>query len=467
MGRILLIEEELQDSINRLLSNQKTQVGLILGQVHEAKDFALHFARCPDPVDDEVEIETPCSSDDDVVIVKSKKNTKPQRSIESFELIDLKWVVEHARQVNRMLTGGIVVLGVYMFCTPDILAKNQAKLRQCLQQLQKKTEDNKWVRQSLPHTDRYLIHICASSRKITCRTIDFCDDQASPKPAEYRYQSFLSNWHTVSCFVDVNVKFNVPLSQEASKTEQKVMYACRKEVEDIWNAYATTEYKLVDETQMLENKKPGKGKSKLNTGQNIELLLFKKSNSSNSNRMINYDTANVEVKFVGSLCSKAFLNNKATYGDAVKAIKVDIIRSIFTRIELLCEEAEVNNLDQVDEWSLMSPARVFACFKKSNISFCDYVFKDESEADMIGRFSELLDLDLAQDDLVYLERSPDVSEVSMILRGERVNDQSEIASELSNSCHDAEPYDKKVYLVTTAAVATALFAVVIHFFYSE
>ena len=31
----------------------------------------------------------------------------------------------------------------------------------------------------------------------------------------------------------------------------------------------------------------------------------------------------------------------------------------------------------VDDWSLVSPTRVFTKFKNTPLDFCDYVFKDE------------------------------------------------------------------------------------------
>ena len=64
-----------------------------------------------------------------------------------------------------MLPGGLNITGVYIFSTPDFLNKNQAKLRQCINAVHKVTERNKFIRSALPHNDRILLHICASSRK--------------------------------------------------------------------------------------------------------------------------------------------------------------------------------------------------------------------------------------------------------------------------------------------------------------
>ena len=69
-----------------------------------------------------------------------------------------------------MLPGGLNIVGVYLFSTPDFLNKNQAKLRQCINAVHKVTERNKFIHSAIPHNDRILLHICASSRKYPFQT---------------------------------------------------------------------------------------------------------------------------------------------------------------------------------------------------------------------------------------------------------------------------------------------------------
>ena len=460
MGRTLLIEKELEDQVNVLVGPKVQEVGLVIGQLSHTKDYAIHLAKCPDPVDDEVEVEV-SSSDDDALVEKNNRKkilVKTGKSSVDSE-VDPKWIVEHARQVNRMLTGGMSVLGVYMISTQEAFGKNQIKLKQCLQVIQKRVENYKSLRTSLVHNEKYLLHICAASRKFSCRTIDTKDEQATLKPVEFRIQRFLDNWRCVTTCIDINVQCYVPLCQEVSRTEQKIVYACQKEIDSIWNSHASIGYKIIEEDELLD---ANKSKGKTVPGDEIDICLFKETSMDTNKVYVENDSVISQVKFVGSILAKAFLHPKATYGEAIKALKVDIIRSLLTRIELLCEEAEVNNLCHVDEWSLMSPARVFGPFKNYNLCFCDYIFKDESEEDSIGRFTELLNLKLPESKLLFPEQSPDASVASMILLGDKTVDHlSDVASEISNSCLD-EPRNKKV-LAIGVAVITALFAVTVHF----
>jgi len=463
MGRTLFVEESLEEYCSSYVGTEKQQVGLVLGQVSAAKDFAIHFARCPDPVEDEVEIEM-SSSDDDVVVISNKQKKKDAGK--AVDEIDNRWVIEHARQVNRMLTGGISVVGMYVICGPQFLNQNLAKLKQCLASVHKRTEKNKYIRRSLPHSDRYLIHFCTSSRKLTCKTIDLHDDQSSLRPAEFKFQQVLSGWTSVSCSVDVQIDFVVPEAHEAHSLEQRLIQGCQEGLDEIWNSYAVLGSSLVDEDAPIVVNIKDKGKPKT-LNNSVDLVLHSEVKGSKS-PCVRKENSMGHVKFIGSLCSKAYVHSKATFGDAVKALKADIIRSILARTELLCEEAEINNIYHMDEWSLVSPTRVFAPFKKSGIFLSDYIFKDEVAADSIGRFLELLNITPTEDCLSYLEHSPDSAEVSMMLQqGDRSPDMhSEIGSELSSSFREEEPQGKKVVGIAIAALA-ALFAAALNFMWND
>lgn len=461
MGRSLLIEKEVEDQVKLLVGSNVQEVGLVIGQLTQTKDYAVHLAKCPDPVDDEVEVEVTSDEENEKKNEKTSKgsNKSQKNSSTDSELeIDPKWVVEHARQVNRMLTGGMSVLGVYMVASADVFTMNQTRLKQCLQSIQKKIENNKSLRQSLVHNEKYIIHICAASRKFSCRTIDIKDEQASLKPVEFRFQSFLDSWRCVRTCIDININCYVPLSKEVCRTEQKIVYACQNEIDSIWNSHAAVGHKILEDSDMIDT---SKGKVKTSPGDEIDICLFKETTSNTNQVDVENDSVISLVKFVGNILAKAFIHPKATYGEAIKALKVDIIRSLLTRIELLCEEAEVNNLCHVDEWSLMSPARVFGPYKNFNLCFCDYIFKDESEEDSLGRFTELLNIKLPENKLLFPEQSPDASVASMILLGDKTVDHlSDAASEISITCLD-EPRSNKVIAIGVA-IATAVVAIAVH-----
>jgi len=453
MGRSLLIEKSVEDQVlENLYKKANFQIGLLLGQQSEPKDFVTHFIDSPDPVKEEAATEADDSG--------SPRKSKPSKTNKNDELFDVKWVAEHGRQVNRMLIGGISVLGMFIYCPTDVASKNQAKFSQCLHSLQMRLEPNKWLKKAYLHSDRYLLHICSATKKLTCRSIDLLDKQATAKPVECKFQSFLSNWHTVATNIDVHINVSVPLSSKATETEKSILAACRYEIDQIWNAYATENCKLLDDEQLIatnilsNTKSKSKNKQDVQIGKCMTFTLFKSPAVKKVEEVVEQEVTYLEVKFFGAIHAKAALNSKASYGKAITALKVDLIRSLLTRVELLCEEADVNNLDQVEEWSLVSPTRVFFQVPNSPAYFCDYSFKDESVDDILSRFSELLNVSTKQSELVYLERSPDVSEASMLFHlPEKPSDQqSDIVSELSNSLLDEQGGKKHIYLLVGVMV---------------
>ena len=72
-----------------------------------------------------------------------------------------------------MLPGGINIIGIYIFSTPDLINKNQAKLRQCINVVHKVTERNKITKNLMAHNERILLHICASTRKYPFTNLSF------------------------------------------------------------------------------------------------------------------------------------------------------------------------------------------------------------------------------------------------------------------------------------------------------
>jgi len=373
-----------------------------------------------------------------------------------------------------MLPGGLNVIGTYVYCDLESLNKYQPKLKQCFTSIYKRMEKNALIIQSFPHKERYFIHIDSNSNKTMCRTFDASEEIINFKPAELKYQPFLDSWCSLSTKVELDIQIAIPIKHETTSLDKKFIFAFQREINDIWNAYAVAGTTIIDEAQsLIENKKTNKKTNKIKTfvNENIEVDFFKKKNSENNAKELSTEKIEMSVKFVGSIASKAYVHSKGTYGEGIKFLKIDIIRSILTRIELLCEEAQVNNLAQVDEWSLVSPVRVFVPFtSKSNINFSDYVFKDESENDVINRFADLLDLKVVGDSLEYAEHSPSVAEVSTMLHlvGDKQSDvNSDVASEISSSCNE-EHGNKKMFLTggVMAGVAAIAYSFV-RLFYTE
>lgn len=81
---------------------------------------------------------------------------------------------------------------------------------------------------------------------------------------------------------------------------------------------------------------------------------------------------------------------------------MDIIRSLMSRCELLCEEFDVTEEKQGSE-VYDPPVRLFCQLPHCGVDVCDYVFQDEKQEEVKQRIQELLDVDV--DELEESEKS--------------------------------------------------------------
>ncbi|MFQ6639688.1 hypothetical protein Gotur_015857 [Gossypium turneri] len=283
-------ESQLQLAEDRLSrSSEPAQVGLVIGKLNSALDRGFVFDLVPTPQNDAGQ--PACSVLEPAKDNKKKgSKSKSQTSDSSSNLvIDKDWVAEHARQVSRMMVGGIKVVGIYVWASEAAFKNSTMVLCQTVKGVAEAAstlEDDLDV--------RLLIHICYSPR---------------------RY-----------------MLLRLPIYQEkTSKSETLVDVLCNgisNYVKELRGAKAVIDGNLVvnDEACTTEGL------------HEVELLLpFMKDMYIEA--CSQKDVVGV-VNFTGSLCSFSFLNSKEPISQAVADIKDDIIRSLRSRLDIICDEAD-------------------------------------------------------------------------------------------------------------------------------
>ncbi|MBA0623716.1 hypothetical protein Godav_009162 [Gossypium davidsonii] len=278
-------ESQLQLAEDRLSrSSEPAQVGLVIGKLNSALDRGFVFDLVPTPQNDAGQ--PACSVLEPAKDNKKKgSKSKSQTSDSSSNLvIDKDWVAEHARQVSRMMVGGIKVVGIYVWASEAAFKNSTMVLCQAVKGVAEAAstlEDDLDV--------RLLIHICYSPRRL-------------------------------------------PIYQEkTSKSETLVDVLCNgisNYVKELQGAKAVIDGNLVvnDEACTTEGL------------HEVELLLpFMKDMYIEA--CSQKDVVGV-VNFTGSLCSFSFLNSKEPISQAVADIKDDIIRSLRSRLDIICDEAD-------------------------------------------------------------------------------------------------------------------------------
>uniref|UniRef100_A0A672K251 Protein odr-4 homolog n=1 Tax=Sinocyclocheilus grahami TaxID=75366 RepID=A0A672K251_SINGR len=272
----------------------------------------------------------------------------------------LEWVTEHAKQVSRMLPGGLCILGLFLVTPPELSKDAQNALKRV------------WS----------LITVC--------KTFDVKDPQSSAKPADWKYQTGVSSsWPMLICSVEVDVQILV----SSDITDKCMKDGLRRWAEQIEAAYC-----LINGRQALDD-------SELSSGQVKTSLLYQchrnsqswMSASSTSSALVQVCSGSVKVR--GVVYCRAYIhNNKPKARHAAQVIRRGIINTVCSRVEMFLEDLLINEGSHKGTVQAL-PRRVFAPVPISGLSVCDYMFPDESTADVAERLKEMLDCETPEEDI--------------------------------------------------------------------
>lgn len=177
----------------------------MIGKLSSTLDRGFVYDLVPTPPNDAGE--PACSLIDATTIANTtfkdekRKGSKPvsQAADSSTLAIDKDWVAEHARQVSRMLLGGVKVVGVYVWISDTSFKNSTITLCQLLQTV-------KEVAEAAPVLDtdydkRLLIHISHSPRRWTCRNCVLSSNitSSSIRPCDFKMGRVLSSLQKFRC----------------------------------------------------------------------------------------------------------------------------------------------------------------------------------------------------------------------------------------------------------------------------
>ncbi|XP_026054586.1 protein odr-4 homolog [Carassius auratus] len=164
------------------------------------------------------------------------------------------------------------------------------------------------------------------------------------------------------------------------------------------------------------------------------------------------------VKVRGVVHCRAYIhNNKPKARHAAQAIKRDIINTVCSRVELFLEDLLINEGSHKGLCSGQQalPRRVFAPI--SGLSVCDYMFPDESTADVAERLKEMMDCKAPEEDI---DASLEGKQLFYYVSGSEINESpSDVSSKhLFSEVQAENPNNQKAHqyyagVVVTTAVA--------------
>ncbi|CAL1301112.1 unnamed protein product [Larinioides sclopetarius] len=348
MGRLITYDSVVQEKLNLIAKHKTVQSGLIIGQCTDQKDFAIRL--CPTPQNDD---NTDVKTDQEV-----SKSPKPNANTVD---LDEQWICQHAKQLVRALPGGLNILGFYIAAPSDYSTKQQAQLRQILFAIFKTL--GKSQKFSFCSKERVLLTICTVTSKIVCRTFDVTDFKSSATPADWKFQTGNLKWQQVRCQLAVDLKFPIKEENGSLNLQKQIEIGLHPFLKTIQEAHTLVNGLQRDLDELLDTSVESKRSKKKQASDkeervpspewhNVELFISL-DNNNNVNPEISDCVCMMTVK--GAVQCRAYVHGKATVGDAVNALKQDIVRSVMARCEIHCEDLLLIEEEQKATSTLILP----------------------------------------------------------------------------------------------------------------
>ncbi|XP_070532756.1 protein odr-4 homolog isoform X2 [Ptychodera flava] len=368
MGRSVVAEEIVQTYVESMFGVHQWLFGLIIGQNSSQKDFAIQLIKTP-------------SQDEDA---DSKEKAKNKARLDS---IDEQWIAEHARQVSRMLPGGISIIGVFALAPPDMMNKSQAKLRQIIFEVRKTMK----------------------KQEILAK-----EDQSTFRPAEWKYQPFINRWAVLQSRVSLDIRIPI-IKVKASKSglQRQIQNGLQPWCKIVSDSLTTIGGKLRKPSEQLDTTQSHKrkGTSSSSAGSQTFHVQLLSTFDLKSNGIVQKECTS-QITLRGTVHGMAYVNNKATVSEATQFLKEDLINSLQSRCELLLEDLEQSE-EGVHDVNIL-PRRVCVTLPKVSVNISDYMFQDEVVQDSLDRFSELLGLPITENQIqTDLECLPEEADLEM------------------------------------------------------
>ncbi|XP_034798487.1 protein odr-4 homolog isoform X3 [Pan paniscus] len=393
MGRTYIVEETVGQYLSNINLQGKAFVsGLLIGQCSSQKDYVILATRTP-PKEEQSE------------------NLKHPKA--KLDNLDEEWATEHACQVSRMLPGGLLVLGVFIITTLELANDFQNALRRLMFAVEKSINRKRlWNFTEEEVSERVTLHICASTKKIFCRTYDIHDPKSSARPADWKYQSGLSSsWLSLECTVHINIHIPLSATSVSYTLEKNTKNGLTRWAKEIENGVYLINGQVKDEDcDLLEGqKKSSRGNTQAASHSFDVRVLTQLLLNSDHRSTATVQICSGSVNLKGAVKCRAYIHSsKPKVKDAVQAVKRDILNTVADRCEILFEDLLLNEIpekkDSEKEFHVL-PYRVFVPLPGSTVMLCDYKFDDESAEEIRDHFMEMLDHTIQIEDLEIAEET--------------------------------------------------------------
>ncbi|KAG6468534.1 hypothetical protein ZIOFF_073222 [Zingiber officinale] len=398
-------EAQLKAAEDRLFqSGVSAEVGLVIGNLSANSDRGFVYYLIPTPPTDgggpACSLKREVSGNFGKDGKKGSKGAKAASEAPASLVIDADWVAEHARQVSRMLLGGMSVAGIYLWASeasfkatsPVVLAQVRYVLIWFMYSfililfMASCGLAVKGVAQAAPFHDsefgeRLLIHVSYSPRRWSCRICTV--STGSLHPCDFKMSKLIASLQAFKCTYNFDIR--LPIYQDGTS-------------------------RVTEDLQLLSK-----------STHDVEFLVpFNKTMS--SGEFSSEEMAGL-VSFNGSVVAFAYLAPREPFLQAISDLKCDITSTLRSRLEMIADEAEEGALSTnggaeksihqltLDELrkpcSLTFPRRVLVPWL-DGLLICDYLQASETSEDIKDHCKEMMAMEapIEVSTVVDLETTP-------------------------------------------------------------
>ncbi|XP_039749143.1 protein odr-4 homolog [Pararge aegeria] len=411
MVRTVYTPEYCLQYLEQYASQENFVLGLILGQITEARENIIHLARTPEEKSSESSSEASYASD------------KPE-SARNLLGVSEAWVADHAKHVTRMLPGGIFVQGIFITSDEDIFEDPNyfSKVKSVLNYTYKALSGNQYMYANYPHSnERLILHMSTNTKVLTCKSIEVGSGKSTAiKNVEWKFVAKPQQWQRLDCYYEFDDVYPVVVKKSGISVKhqfQQILESAHKTIE---SSVMFIDGELKDGSEALEQlikkKRPkNSAKSAQEIPKSMHVSLFVPFENSLP-ETVEYLECDGSIHFSGVVSSSVFMYPKATVSETIAAVKQDIIRSLASRFTMHCDALIDDNLLPEEKVCFNEPPRR-VLVPVGSLYLCDYLFPGEAPAEALLSVKELLDLQITEADVVCdVETPADTSEFDALDR---------------------------------------------------
>lgn len=399
MGRQIIVSSCHEDYLKKL--SKKCSAGLLIGKITEGKDYVTRVVQCPDQITDGVAEEWATVGD-----------------------IDTHWLAGHGSSIAPSLPGGLDVIGIFVKAPAGKANEINDKLKVMLYQtyrlvfkVRKRTCDHfdGTVEESLYWSS---IHMDSKTGIVVhCRQYDVRDHKDTGKPIEWKHQTQDTVWDCVNCKININQTVIINGVPSSSDRGDQFISAVGRWCDKISAAHVSFSNQIKMNSEILNPHSAPAGKSKKKKAapkspqeRIYSCRILVSPNSKCSSRPDSTEPNRDSIKISGSVSGTAYILPNTTVGEAVHALKFDLIQSVYQRCNILVEDLNElgNDVPETVPWESL-PKRVYFgdCLENQGdrILFSEYLMPDEPAEDLCERIKDNFDMDVSVEKLALESQS--------------------------------------------------------------